>query len=91
MFYATGFRAADLQATLTGNCGSTPGIAYRLAWDVPHSPRSPPRWSRSTRTPGQPGLGRIAFVLVLALLVRFTFHRLINKVTERAATTRTSR
>ena len=30
--------------------------------------------------------GRIAFVLVLALFVRAIFHRVINKVTERAAT-----
>ena len=85
MFHATGFRVADLPVTLTGNCGSNPGIACRLAWDVTHSPTATQVVKVYLAGPVSQA-GRIAFVLVLALLVRFIFHRLINKVTERAAT-----
>ena len=85
MFHATGFRVADLPSTLTGNCGNSPGIACRLAWDVTHSPTATQVVKVYLAGPVSQA-GRIAFVLVLALLVRFIFHRLINKVTERAAT-----
>ncbi len=85
MFHATGFRVADLPDTLTGNCGNNPGIACRLAWDVTHSPTATQVVKVYLAGPVSQA-GRIAFVLVLALLVRFIFHRLINKVTERAAT-----
>ena len=37
MFHATGFAMAQVQDTLTGNCGDDPGIACRLAWDLTHS------------------------------------------------------
>jgi len=85
VFYATGFRVADLPGTLTGNCGHNPGIACRLAWDFTHSPTATQVVKVYLAGPVSQA-GRIAFVLVLALLVRFIFHRLINKVTERAAT-----
>ena len=85
MFHATGFRVADLPDTLTGNCGNSPGIACRLAWDLTHSPTATQVVKVYLAGPVSQA-GRIAFVLVLALLVRFIFHRLINKVTERAAT-----
>ena len=85
MFHATGFRVADLPDTLTGNCGNSPGIACRLAWDITHSPTATQVVKVYLAGPVSQA-GRIAFVLVLALLVRFIFHRLINKVTERAAT-----
>ena len=85
MFHATGFRVADLPDTLTGNCGNSPGIACRLAWDFTHSPTATQVVKVYLAGPVSQA-GRIAFVLVLALLVRFIFHRLINKVTERAAT-----
>jgi len=85
VFHATGFRVADLPDTLTGNCGNSPGIACRLAWDVTHSPTATQVVKVYLAGPVSQA-GRIAFVLVLALLVRFIFHRLINKVTERAAT-----
>ena len=85
MFHATGFRVADLPDTLTGNCGNNPGIACRLAWDFTHSPTATQVVKVYLAGPVSQA-GRIAFVLVLALLVRFIFHRLINKVTERAAT-----
>ena len=77
---------AHMPATLTGNCGDNPGIACRLAWDLTHS-------SGATQTvdvylAGQANRGlRIAFVIVLALVIRAVTLRVINRVIERAATT----
>ena len=85
MLHATGFTAANLPDTLTGNCGDSPGIACRLAWDVTHSPTATQVVKVYLAGPASQA-GRIAFVVILALLVRAIFHRLINKVTERAAT-----
>ena len=85
MLHATGFTAANLPDTLTGNCGDNPGIACRLAWDVTHSPTATQVVKVYLAGPASQA-GRIAFVVILALLVRAIFHRLINKVTERAAT-----
>jgi len=80
VFHATGFADANLPDTLTGNCGNSPGIACRLAWDVTHSPTATQVVKVYLAGPVSQA-GRIAFVLVLALLVRFIFHRLINKIT----------
>ena len=85
MFHAPGFSVANVQDTLTGNCGSDPGIACRLAWDLSHSTTATQIVKVYLAGPASQA-GRIAFVLVLALLVRAIFNRLINKVTERAAT-----
>ena len=86
MFHATGLVIADVPDTLTGNCGSEPGIACRLAWDVSHSTTATQVVKVYLAGPVSQA-GRIAFVLVLALLTRFVILRLISKVTERAATT----
>ena len=86
MFHATGFRIADVPDTLTGNCGDNPGIACRLAWDLSHSSSATQVVKVYLAGPLSQG-GRIAFVLVLALFMRAIFHRVINKLTERAATT----
>jgi len=86
VFHATGLALADVPDTLTGNCGNSPGIACRLAWDISHSTTATQVVKVYLAGPVSQA-GRIAFVLVLALLVRSIFHRLINKVTERAATT----
>ena len=85
MFHATGFGLADVPDSLAGNCGSEPWIACRLAWDISHNSTATQVVKVYLAGPVSQA-GRIAFVLVLALLVRFIFHRLINKVTERAAT-----
>jgi len=85
VFHATGFRMADVPDTLTGNCGSNPGIACRLAWDLTHSSSATQVVKVYLAGPVSQA-GRIAFVLVLALFVRAIVHRVINKVTERAAT-----
>ena len=85
MFHATGLAVANIPGTLTGNCGDNPGIACRLAWDLTHSTTDAQVVNVYLAGPASQA-GRIAFVVVLALLVRAIFHRLINKVTERAAT-----
>ena len=85
MFHATGFGVADVPDTLTGNCGDNPGIACRLAWDLSHSTTATQVVKVYLAGPVSQA-GRIAFVLVLALFVRAIVHRVINKVTERAAT-----
>jgi small-conductance mechanosensitive channel len=77
--------AAPEPGTLTGNCGDNPGIACRLAWDVTHSTNATQLVRVYLAGPVTQAL-RILFVIVIALLVRFVAHRLINKITERAAT-----
>ncbi|HEY1623275.1 MAG TPA: mechanosensitive ion channel domain-containing protein [Streptosporangiaceae bacterium] len=74
-------------ATLTGSCGTKdPGISCRLAWDLTHSVGATQTFSIYLAGPLNRTL-RIAFIIVLALIVRAVAHRLINRVTERAATT----
>jgi small-conductance mechanosensitive channel len=73
-------------ATLIGSCGSaSPGIACRLAWDLSHNAGI----AAAVRVYLAGPLGRalrIAFILVLALVLRSLAHRLINRITEHAAT-----
>jgi small-conductance mechanosensitive channel len=76
---------ADVSDTLTGNCGTEPGIACRLAWDLTHSTTAAQLVKVYLAGPISEA-GRILFVVLLALLVRAIVNRLINKVTERAAT-----
>lgn len=86
MVHATSFGLAHVPGTLTGNCGNEPGVACRLAWDLSHSTTAAQLVKVYLAGPASQA-GRIAFVVVLALLVRAVVNRLINKVTERAATT----
>jgi moderate conductance mechanosensitive channel len=85
VFHATSFGLADVPGTLTGNCGNDPGIACRLAWDLSHSTTAAQLVKIYLAGPVSQA-GRIAFIIVLALLVRAILHRVINKITERAAT-----
>jgi moderate conductance mechanosensitive channel len=73
-------------ATLTGSCGTNPGIACRLAWDLTHSAGATQTVQVYLAGPLSRML-RIIFIIALAMLVRAIAHRLINRVTERAATT----
>ena len=87
MFYAThAFGFAEVPGTLTGNCGDNPGIACRLAWDITHSTNATQVVRVYLAGPVSLGL-RILFVIVVAFLVRAVAHRVINRLTERAATT----
>jgi small-conductance mechanosensitive channel len=84
------FHAASLvpvssePGTLIGSCGDNPGIACRLTWDVTHSMHAAQIVRVYLAGPVTQAL-RILFIIVIALLVRFVAHRLINKITERAA------
>ncbi len=85
MLHATGFAMAQVPDTLTGNCGEDPGIACRLAWNLSHSTTATQFVKVYLAGPVSQA-GRIAFIVVLALIVRAILHRVINKITERAAT-----
>ena len=85
MFRAAGFAFMNGPSTLTGNCGSDPGIACRLTWDISHSSTAAEVVKVYLAGPAT-RLGRIVFIIILALLVRAIAVRLIRKVAERAAT-----
>ena len=91
MFHATSpalahpVAAAPAPGTLTGSCGDSPGIACRLAWDLTHNANTAQFVGIYLAGPVTRGV-RIAFVIALAVLVRFVALRLINRITERAAT-----
>ena len=72
-------------ATLISSCETEdPGIACRLAWDLTHSAGAAQTVKVYLAGPLTRTL-QIAFVIVLAMVVRAISHRLINRVTERAA------
>jgi len=76
---------AQAPGTLTGSCGDSPGIACRLAWGLTHNPHTAEFVRAYLASPVTRGV-RIAFVIALAVFVRFIAHRVINRITERAAT-----
>jgi moderate conductance mechanosensitive channel len=69
--------------TLTQVCGSNPGIACRLVWDVSHNASAARLFGSFIAHPLTAAL-RIAFVVVLALLARWLAHRFIDRVTGRS-------
>jgi small-conductance mechanosensitive channel len=74
-----------LLTACTGDGQSSPGIACRLVWDITHSGSA----AQLTQVylAGPVGLIlKIAFVLLLAFVIRFITHRAINRITSRAAT-----
>jgi small-conductance mechanosensitive channel len=85
VFHATRFVLAHVPGTLTGSCGNNPGVACRLAWDLSHSADAA-QLVRSYLAGPASQAGRILFVVILALVVRTAALRLLNRVTERAAT-----
>jgi len=89
VLHATSLALAHVPGTLTGSCGDNPGIACRLAWDLTHSANVAQIVQVYLAGPFTRTV-RIAFVIVLAVLLRFVAHRLINRITERAATPATS-
>ncbi|HEV2932168.1 MAG TPA: mechanosensitive ion channel family protein [Streptosporangiaceae bacterium] len=85
MFHAASLVPVSSEpGTLIGSCGDNPGIACRLTWDVTHSTHAAQIVRVYLAGPVTQAL-RILFIIVIALLVRFVAHRLINKITERAA------
>jgi small conductance mechanosensitive channel len=70
--------------TLDSTCGKDPGIACRLTWDILHNRNAAELVKVWLAQPLSVVL-RIIFVLLIAVLVRIVAHRLINKITSRAA------
>jgi small-conductance mechanosensitive channel len=77
------FGADHAPATLLGSCGSDPGLACRLVWDVSHNGRAATLTSEFLAGPVHLLL-QVLFVVLLALAIQWLVHRLINRLTERA-------
>ncbi|MGO9779079.1 MAG: mechanosensitive ion channel family protein [Streptosporangiaceae bacterium] len=87
MFLHAPLKGLDLpQApdTLTSSCGHDPGIACRFVWDVSHSGMAARLTAVYLAGPANLVL-RLAWLVFLALVARALVHRLINRVTSRAA------
>jgi small-conductance mechanosensitive channel len=72
--------------TLTGSCGSSPGVACRVIWDLTHNGQVASLTTNFLAGPVHLVL-RIVYVLALAFLIRAVLHRVINRITERATDT----
>ncbi len=70
--------------TLTGVCGSDPGVSCRLVWDLSHNVRAAQFTESFLAGPIHLAL-KLVFVVALALIIRGVTHAIINRVTERAA------
>jgi moderate conductance mechanosensitive channel len=79
-----GLDLSQVSGTLTGNCGLDPGIACRLVWDVSHDGTAARLTAVYLAHPINLVL-RLAWLVFLALLARAVVHRLINRITVRAA------
>jgi moderate conductance mechanosensitive channel len=75
--------AAAQPDSLAGACGSNPGIACRLVWDITHSVKAANLTDVFIAGPVHLIL-RIAWVLALALLLRAALIRLITRFAARA-------
>ncbi|HEX3714829.1 MAG TPA: mechanosensitive ion channel family protein [Trebonia sp.] len=78
------FGADHAPDTLTGSCGSVPGLACRLVWNVSHNGRAATLTDEFLAGPVHLLL-QVLFVILLALVVQWAVHRLINRLTVRAA------
>ena len=76
--------ADNAPTTLLGSCGPQPGVACRLVWDLTHDGRAATLTNEYLAGPLNLVL-RILFVVLLALFCQALVHRLINRLTERAA------
>jgi len=77
------FSANHTPDTLTGSCGSDPGLACRLVWNVSHNGRAASLTNDFLAGPVHLLL-QVLFVVLLALLIQWLVHRLINRLTARA-------
>ena len=78
------FGADHAPATLIGSCGPDPGIACRLVWNVTHDQQAATLTSEFFAGPVHLLL-QVLFVVLLALVIQWAVHRLINRVTDRAS------
>ena len=72
--------------TLTGSCGPDPGVACRLVWDISHNVQAAELTNSFLAGPVHLLL-KLVFVVLLALVIQVLVHRVINRLTERAAHT----
>ena len=79
-----GLDLSQAPVTLTGSCGHDPGIACRFVWDISHSGTAARLTAVYLAGPVNLVL-RLAWLVFLALVARALVHRLINRVTIRAA------
>jgi hypothetical protein len=77
------FGADHAPDTLTGSCGSVPGLACRLVWNVSHNGRAATLTDEFLAGPVHLLL-QVLFIILLALVVQWAVHRLINRLTARA-------
>src|SRR6202012_5529063 len=75
--------ADNAPATLLGSCGNNPGLACRLVWNVSHNGRAATLTSEFLAGPVHLLL-QVLFVVLLALVIQWLVHRLINRLTLRA-------
>ena len=78
------FSAQHVPDTLTGSCGSVPGLACRLVWNVSHDGRAAALTNDFLAGPVHLLL-QVLFVVLLALVIQWLVHRLINRLTVRAS------
>jgi small conductance mechanosensitive channel len=79
-----GLDLSQAPVTLTGSCGHDPGIACRFVWDVSHSGMAARLTAVYLAGPANLVL-RLTWLVFLALVARALVHRLINRITSRAA------
>jgi moderate conductance mechanosensitive channel len=82
--HLNGFDLSQAPATLIASCGRNPGIACRLVWDLSHSATGARLTAVYLAGPANLAL-KLAWLVFLALVARAMVHRLINRVTIRAA------
>ena len=77
------FGAGNAPDTLVGSCGSNPGLACRLVWNVTHNGQAASLTNNFLAGPVHLLL-QVLFVVLLAFLIQTIVHRVINRLTERA-------
>jgi small-conductance mechanosensitive channel len=82
--HLTGLDLSQSPATLIGSCGRDPGLACRMVWDTSHSETLAKLTAVYLAGPVNLIL-KLAWLVLLALVARMLVHRLINRVTVRAA------
>jgi small-conductance mechanosensitive channel len=75
--------AEHAPATLLDSCGADPGLTCRLIWDLSHDQRASQLTNDFLAGPVHLLL-RVAFVVILAFVIRAIVRRVINRLTERA-------
>jgi small conductance mechanosensitive channel len=76
--------------TLAAACGPEPGIACRLVWNVSHSTTAADLTTVFFAGPAHVA-GQIAFIALIAVVLRIAAHRLIGRITTRASQNAASR